>query len=499
MRLHLPSIPRGIKIVSSIVIVILFVLVQRQFRGMDHRFFQPSVRGVQALALYLIGDYKNSAVAYRRHVQELAQDATLSESPAYQALLQGRFELVKDLSQQTLDKDPNNIDALLNLSELALRDQANDQALELLTKVLQLEKDQYDALLLSSIAHASKQDYSPAIQDLTRALRWNRTETRFTSFLGTLEITGELTDRNHAQRPLCLLAHYYRYLRIYDESNARPAIRFANQAIEVDDHPSEAYATEAIIALRQHHPDDALVLAKKAIEKDAHNAAAHRIAATVYGDRGDLDAEYHARLAEMNAAPNDEFYNKSVFYFLVDKVGDYYRALEVAQNLLVAVPDNATALGKVGYFHSLIGEYEQAIDYYNQAISLEPQNPEFYGKRGLGWSLTELGRTEEAVVAYRKASMLAPRASESHQALGMLYYRKRRLADAIAEYEQAVQLGESDYYTLIGLCQSYDWLGRYRPAMACYQHILGLYPNDTQASRQLGHMQRNIKSGAAQG
>lgn len=499
MRLHLPSIPRGIKIAASIAIIVVFVQAQHQFRGTDPRFFQLSVKGVQALTLYLIGDYKNSAVAYRLHFQELAQNVTLSESSAYQALIQGRFDVAKELSRTTLDGDPHNIDALLNLSELALRDQAPDQALQFLSKVLELQTDQYDALLLSSIAHASKQAYSSAIHDLTRALRWNRTETRLTSFLATLEMTGDLTDRDHPDRPLCLLAHYYRYLRIYDETNARLAIQFANQAIELGDHPSESYATEAIIALRQHRPDEALLLARKAIEKDARNAAAYRITATVYADRGDLDAEYEARLGEMNAAPDDEFYTKSVFYFLMDKVGDYYRALEVAKKLLASNPDNATALGKVGYFHSLIGEYDQAIDYYNQAIALEPENPEFYGKRGLGWSLTELGRTEEGVAAYRKASTLAPRNSEPHQALGVLYYRQRRLADAIEEYEQAVRLGESGYYTLIGLCQSYDWLGRYRPAMACYQHILALYPNDVQALRQLGHMQRNIKSGAVQG
>lgn len=499
MRLHLPSIPREIKIALSVVILILCVLAQRQFRGMDHRFFQPSVRGVQGLALYLIGDYKDSAVAYRMHFQELAQHVILSESPAYQALIQGRLNVVKDLSQQALERDPNNIDALLNLSELALRDQAHDQALELLAKVLQLEKDQYDALLLSSIAHTSKQAYSTAIQDLTRALRWNRTETRFTSFLATLEMTGELADGDHAQRPLCLLAHYYRYLRIFDETNARPAIRFADQAIEARDHPSEAYATQAIIALRQQHPDEALTLAQQAIAIDARNAAAYRIVATVYGDRGDLEGEYQARLGEMKAASDDEFYTISVFHFLIDKVGDYYKALEVAKQLIVAVPDNASALAQVGYFHSLIGEYEQAVDYFNQAIAREPQNPEFYGKRGLARSLEEQGLTEAAVVAYKKASALAPRASQPHQFLGALYYRKRRLSEAIVEYEQAVQLGDFGYYTLIPLCQSYDRLGRYRPAIACYQEVLARFPNDTLATRQLAHMQRNIKNKAVQG
>lgn len=499
MKLDLPKVPRELTILISVVVIILGVWAHRQFSQMDPRFFQPSSYGIQGLGLYLAGDYENAAKKYRLHFQESEQTIAYSGSAAYQSLLQGRLDESTQLSQRILEADPYNIDALLNLSEIALRAHNADHALEVLSQVLRLEPDHYDALLLSSIAHGYKHAYSSAIQDLTRALRWNRTETRLTSFLATLEMTGTLANLASDQRPLCLLAHYYRYLRIFDETNARPAIRFAEQAIELGDHPSEAYATEAIIALRQHRPDEALVLAHKAIEKDARNAAAFRIAATVYADRGDLNAEYQARLGEMDAAPGDEFYTKSVFYFLLDKVGDYYRALEVAQKLLAKTPDNATALGKVGYFHSLIGEYEQAIDYYNQAIALEPQNPEFYGKRGLGWSLAELGRTEEAVAAYRKAIALAPRDSEPHQALGLLYYQQRRLADALTEYERAVRLGDSGYYTLLGLCQSNDWLGRYRPAMACYQQILALYPNDVQAVRQLAHMQRNVRGGASQG
>src|SRR5688572_15211939 len=111
---------RGSKIILSLVIVLTLLLARHQISQMDERFFQASPPGIKGLALYVWGDYRGAAAAYRAHLRGLPPMAGNSEGAAFAALLRGDLETSKSLSQQSLEKDPNNIDALLNLGEIAL-------------------------------------------------------------------------------------------------------------------------------------------------------------------------------------------------------------------------------------------------------------------------------------------------------------------------------------------------------------------------------------------
>lgn len=498
MKPSLPSVPREMKILFSLFAVVLIVVIRNQFVQMDSRFLHPSIEGVKGLVLYLAGDYKNAAMAYRQHYQRLAELTGAVGNPGYAALIQGRLEAAKSISHLELSKDSHDTNALLTLGEIALAENP-DRALDFFAKVLDQQTDQYDALLLSAVARTKKGAYVAAIEDLKRALRWNRTETRVTSFLTILEATGELADRPKDERPACLLAHLYRYLRIYDESNARLANHYAELAVERGDRPSDAYTVQAIIAEWELRHDEALALADKAITADPKNAYAHRIAATIYADRGDLANEYRMRIGEMTAAPTDDFYAGAVFTYLTEKAGDYYEGLAMAKRVLQLSPNSAQALSRVAWFHHLLGEEDQALEYLHRAIALEPDNAKLYGAEGLATSLAELNRIEDAIRAYRKASELAPTDYMPHRSLAELYWKQRRFAEGIEEYEQAIRLGDRAFSTHEMLCQGYDRLGQYLPAVNCYERVLAADPTNPNILRQLAHMRRNLQTAKARG
>src|SRR5438093_1194505 len=81
---------------------------------------------------------------------------------------------------------------------------------------------------------------------------------RITTFLATLETTGELAQLPAGTRPLCLLAHYHRYLRIFDQAQAASAIRYAKAAIAIEDHADDCWFTMGMVYRRQNKPHASL-------------------------------------------------------------------------------------------------------------------------------------------------------------------------------------------------------------------------------------------------
>ncbi|MGH9427373.1 MAG: tetratricopeptide repeat protein, partial [Terriglobia bacterium] len=228
--------PRRQTILAGTMVVV-WMLVMGRFSQMDSRFFQPSVAGAKGLVLYLFGDYDGAAAAYRAHYQDLYRTERMASDPAWEALLNGDLNAAETLAKEELSKNSQSVSALLTLGEIALEQGDPHQALDRFNTVLRLERDQYDALLLSSVAHVQLGDNGAAIDAMNRALRHDQTESRITTFFRVLSETGHLSDLSTQEQPFCLLAHYYRYLRIFDHSNARLAVTYAKKAIAAGDHP----------------------------------------------------------------------------------------------------------------------------------------------------------------------------------------------------------------------------------------------------------------------
>jgi Tfp pilus assembly protein PilF len=98
-----------------------------------------------------------------------------------------------------------------------------------------------------------------------------------------------------------------------------------------------------------------------------------------------------------------------------------------------------------------IGAGEQAVKELNEAVKLEPTNPEFRNILALAYH-TE-GRYEFALTHYAKALELAPGYAEAHVNLAALYLDLGRWDDAIAQGREALrstayQKPEKAYYNI---------------------------------------------------
>jgi superkiller protein 3 len=493
-----PFLPKTMSVQAQVVAALCLVLVwsiaYRHFSQMDERFFQPSLSGIKGLVFYEIGDYRSAALAYRARLREAYSEERTAADPAWNALLRGDFESAASLSQTALEKDPPGIDPHLNLGEIALERGDLDGALRHFDQVLLLETDQFDALLLSTVARGRQGDYSKAIDLLNRALRRSRVESRITSFLWALRTAGEWAQLPKGERPLALLANFYRYFRIFDSSNKRKAITYAKQAIAAGDHPDEAHLTLGVIQVKNRENDAALASFLKAVEINPRHAEAHRRAAQIYSDRGDLSNEYRMHQAAYQNAPEDPFYADAFSYFLSEKLGDYYQALALTRQFLEAKPESIPLLERAGYLSGFIGEQEEAIDYYQRGLALNPDNPSLY--EGLGYTLEQMGRLEEAAAAYEKSISIDPGRSGAYLGLALIHHRERRYPEAIDAYETAFELGNDDSRVKTNLCLLYYRISAFERSVVCFREVLRKDPRNATAEHLLSYALQNISPGA---
>ena len=101
-------------------------------------------------------------------------------------------------------------------------------------------------------------------------------------------------------------------------------------------------------------------------------------------------------------------------------------------------PDLAKAYAGLGIALQAKGQLDDAIAAYRQAIGLKPDYAKAHSN--LGDALAELGQFDEAIAAYRQAIPLKPDLAEAHNNLGNALKDKGLLDKAIAAYRQAIRL-----------------------------------------------------------
>jgi len=495
-----PTAPSALKLPPAskrflvAVAIAAAALVSLRYLGtLDVRFHPASANGAKGLLRYLVGDYVGAAAAYRAHHQAVARE-TGDANSMWHALLARDLATAKRLAQAAVGRGYSR-DAWLTLAEIALWDDQPAEALRFTTQVLERERDQYDALLLSAAAHSRQRAWSDAIADLGRALRHGRIESRITSWLWALETTGRLRGLPAREQPLCLLAQLHRYLRIFDPWNGYVAIRYAERAVATGDHPAEAWLVIAIVRNKQDKPDASFQAALKALDVNPSQPEALRWAAYGYSARGDVANELRMLQRAVDAAPADPYYLPALLHVLTEKVGDFESAKIVGERALRAGIGDGELYRRLGYIYYSLGHYQTSLDYYAQAVALEPGRADSQG--GLGWALQAVGRSAEGLARFERAVQLAPYDTDAHVALARAYHRAKRHTEAITSYERGIDLamrtGNANFWDFKDLCDLYRRVGALERAEACLTRLISFQPGAPITYRRLAEVRENLR------
>lgn len=144
------------------------------------------------------------------------------------------------------------------------------------------------------------------------------------------------------------------------------------------------------------------------------------------------------KMAECYEALKDEYnmhYNYALAYELQSEYGMAIDEYESAHELQ---PENADILMKIGDLYISMGEKFVGIEYYEKASEADPESSVPFEK--LAKFYTDNGDSDRAAEAYASLVEIEPRNSEAHYALAQLYDKQKFLEDALKHYNKYIEL-----------------------------------------------------------
>jgi len=98
----------------------------------------------------------------------------------------------------------------------------------------------------------------------------------------------------------------------------------------------------------------------------------------------------------------------------------------------------AESLYRTGLESLWLGNYDNAVGYFENAVNKNPRRAEAWVQ--VGYCKLKQGKSQEAIRAYQQALQLKPDNAEVHNKLGDAYYYAGRLREAIESYTEAERL-----------------------------------------------------------
>jgi S1-C subfamily serine protease len=127
--------------------------------------------------------------------------------------------------------------------------------------------------------------------------------------------------------------------------------------------------------------------------------------------------------------------------------------------------DIAESLYKSGLDSLWLGNYDNALGYFENAANKNPKRAETWVQ--VGYCRVKQGKAQDAIRAYQQALQLKPQDADIHNKLGDAYYYSGKLREAIDEYTEAARLLPDNAETFYNLAIAYSESGN--PSMAASQ------------------------------
>ena len=130
------------------------------------------------------------------------------------------------------------------------------------------------------------------------------------------------------------------------------------------------------------------------------------------------------------------------------------------------------------------GDFDSAGEFYREAVAVRPDNAELRANLGLMYYQT--GKDEQAIAAFRQALGLKPSLFVPNLFLGLDCVKLKRFDEAILHLKRAALSNPKDVQTQLGLGQAYKGIGMTRLAIASYQRMVQLAPENADGWFHLG-------------
>lgn len=272
-------------------------------------------------------------------------------------------------------------------------------------------------------------------------------------------------------------------------SNYNKAVKIYKKAIKKTQRDELFYHKLADICIKRNKMDSAVDCYKKALEANPNNRDVLIKLATVtqtfFPENIDEAIDYYNKLLEIEEDNAQIYYELGHLYL---KKCDKVHALVAFKLALEKDCDNPFYNNSMAYAFVQAELYDEAIEYYQKAIKLNPDKQwTSIVCQALGSIYYQIkGNTEAAIASFQAGIILDPDNSEIYLSLGDAYMAENDLDNAIRAYCDSINVNCNDYraYAKTGIALwEKDYL---EEAIVAYHRAIELNPEYDIAHNNLG-------------
>ncbi|HEX3624124.1 MAG TPA: tetratricopeptide repeat protein [Verrucomicrobiae bacterium] len=169
--------------------------------------------------------------------------------------------------------------------------------------------------------------------------------------------------------------------------------------------------------------------------------------------------------------------------FWYSKTGDLKKALDCYDKARHLAPDDPTALYNVGNAYARLHDWPEAIRDYQRALHDQPNQPDVMNNLGL--ALAQSKQVADAIPYFRGALKLRPNYADAQNNLGSALFIQGQYLEAAKTFYAAVQNDPYKAQFVVNLGDTLVLLGKKADAATCYQQALQLEPNNKAVQKKL--------------
>ncbi|PYT01380.1 MAG: hypothetical protein DMF63_00595 [Acidobacteria bacterium] len=189
--------------------------------------------------------------------------------------------------------------------------------------------------------------------------------------------------------------------------------------------------------------------------------------------------QFFERATELDPNYPEAWYQAGFCYGVLNRHQD---ALKASRNAAKLRPEWTEAYVNIGASSYALGQFKEAVDAYRQALRIE-DGPDI--EYSLGLSLNKLNRTDEEILAYRRAIALKPDHANALERLGAAFFKQKRYLEAAQTYEQLkTYRPDAKTYNALGECLLE--LSKSDDSLQAFNSALGYDPEFDRARYNLG-------------
>ncbi len=263
------------------------------------------------------------------------------------------------------------------------------------------------------------------------------------------------------------------FIETNDTEKALKVIGFGTQQ-----HP---YSTNLIIRHAQvlatsHKPAEALELLNRVENIEPSNFELLYNKACVYGQlRNPKKAIQYFEKALLNCDLEEKEEILLSIGFEYETTNEYLTAIDYFKQALEINPENETALYEISFCFDILDKTDEAISFFNKFIDEHPYSSVSWYNLGMFYSKQE--KNSEAIMAYDYAITIKEDFSSAYFGKANVLFNTEKYAQALKAYKEFMQYEKADslVYFYVGEC--YENMDDYANALPYYQRAVKLDPN----------------------